>query len=154
MIQCFLIAILIVCSGCSINDDLREAIQYQIGKQLISEGKRQLKRELKQGLSYDEYEHRRQQLKVRGPRGNLIETDVVVVTKKGKLRLPKKKEEKIEQGLNKVIGLGQEKEKVHLSMSIALSRARIVIDYGRFELKFKQYYDGDWRVMFEYQIKF
>ncbi len=146
-----IIFFLTICAGCGIiSGDLREAIEYQVAKKIVSEGKRQLKDQLRHGLSYDEFEKKYKGLKIKGPKGNLIETDVIIITKKGKLRIPKEKT--ISRNVNRIIGF--KKERVRLSTSFSLDRATVTVDYGRFEFRFKQYYDGDWKLNFEYEIKF
>lgn len=149
----FIIFFLTVCTGCGmITGDLREAVEYQVAKKIRNEGKRQLKDQLKNGMSFDEYERRYKDLKIQGPKGNLIDTDVIIITKKGKLRLAKKEQEAFNRDLNKIIGF--KKEKVHLGLSFSLDRVTATVDYDRYEFKFKQYYDGTWRFLFEYEIKF
>ena len=135
-----------------ITGDMKEAIEYQVAKKIRSEGKRQLKDQLKNGMSYDEYKRRRSDLKIKSPKGNLVDTDVIIITKKGKLRLPKKREETLSKDLNRIIGF--KKEKIHLGASFSLDRVTFSFDYGRFEIQFKQYYDSDWKFLFEYEIKF
>ena len=149
----FIIFFLTACCGCgTINSDLKDAIEYQVGKALIKEGKRQLKRQRKQGLNEEEFRKKYKELRFNGPKGSLIENDFFIITKKGKLRLVKKEQEALNRDLNKIIGF--KKEKIHLGLSFSLSRVTATVDYDRYELKFKQYYDGTWRFLFEYEIKF
>ena len=111
----FLIFFLTACCGCgTINCDLKDAIEYQVGKAIIKEGKRQLKKKRKQGLSEKEYNERYEKLKFNGPKGNLVENEFFVVTKKGKLRLAKKEQEALNEDLNRIIGF--KKGSVHLGI--------------------------------------
>lgn len=149
----FLIFFLTCCCGCAtINPGLKDFLEYQVAKQIVAVGKREAKKDYKKGLTLKQYEDRIKGLKINSPKGNLIETDLFIITKKAKIRLPKRIEEEINSDVNKIIGF--KKEKIHLGLSVSINRVLLRADYNRWEMRFKQYYDGRWKFWFGYEIKF